>query len=64
MHIYNVGYGSYEESERAQLWHEKKFSQKHFEQMIAKIVADVLKNREEAEKETFQDVFPEVVQEL
>ena len=64
MHIYNVGYTSYEESAGAQLWHEKKFSQEDFEGMIARIVAEEFKDCKEADKITFQDVFFEVVQGL
>ena len=36
-HIYELGYGSYEESEFAQLQHRRKFSQSRFEKMVLEL---------------------------
>lgn len=67
MYFYNIGYNSYEESDYSQLWHEKKYSEKEFKEIIFKIILDIFKNRTEEDKKwekTFQHILPEVVEQL
>lgn len=42
MYVYNVGYGSPEESEYSQLCHETKYSKEEFHQIILKAIEEVL----------------------
>lgn len=55
MHIYNIGYNSYEESEYVQLYHEKKFSQKEFENIVIEAVVSVLKKYKELKNSSVED---------
>jgi hypothetical protein len=66
MHIYNIGYSSYEESDYYQLYHEKKFSKEEFEEMVAKATINVLKDSDEDSyfMLTFQQILYAVVKEL
>lgn len=75
MYVYNVGYHSYEESEYCQLYHEKKFNQKEFEDIVIEAAISVLKESEHVNNYkdykhegrvtiTFQDIFFSVVEVL
>jgi len=64
MYIYNIGYHTYEENEYVQLYHKKKFSKKEFENIIIQITKNILKNKTKKEHLCFQDILPEVIEEL
>jgi hypothetical protein len=63
MHIYNVGYGTREESDYFQLCHKQKFSKGEFELIVAAAVTKVLKGMKpkERRKATFQKILYSVV---
>jgi len=63
MYIYNMGYYSHEESEYTQLYHEDKFSEQEFEEIIMKSATKIL-DGENVENTSFQDIYHEVVEEL
>lgn len=66
MHLYNIGYSTYEESDCIQLYHKKKFSKKEFEKIAAEATINVLKEykTEKDEQITFQEIFHSVIEEL
>jgi len=45
MEIYNIGYYTYEESDYAQLYHEKKFTKKELDEIIFKASLSVIKKK-------------------
>ncbi len=65
-YIYNIGYGTCEESDYFQLCHEIKYSQREFEKIIVKIVMKEFKGHkvEKDEKISFQDILYRLVEEL
>jgi len=66
MHIYELGYHSYEESQYTQLYHEKKFNQNEFEKIICQAAANILKGYKirKGERISFQDINFSVAEEL
>lgn len=62
-YIYNIGYHTYEESEYTQLYHELKYTQKEFEEIVKQITTKILRKRKET-RMTFQDIHCEVCNEL
>lgn len=66
MHIYNLGYHTYEESDYVQLYHKKKYSKKEFEKVVAKAAVSVLKNskNKKENKISFQDIFFSLIEGL
>ena len=45
MYIYNIGYHSYEESEYIQIYHQKKFNDKEFGEIVMRVVVNILNNQ-------------------
>jgi len=66
MHIYNIGYGTREESDYFQLHHKQKFSKSEFEMIVAAAVTKLLKvmKPKERERATFQKILYAVTDEL
>ena len=44
MHIYNFGHHSHEESEYIQLYHDKKFTPKEFEEIVMESASKIIDN--------------------
>lgn len=68
-YVYNIGYGSYEESDFAQLLHTKKFSnarlRKLVEAAILRIVARTRrKGRRKRKRNSYQNIHDQVVERL
>ena len=66
MYIYSMGYHTYEESDNIQLYHEKKFSKKKFEDIVTKATVNVLKEPEFKKDKhiSFQDIIYDIAEEL
>jgi len=66
MHIYNIGYGTREESDYIQFYHKQKFSKTELERIVARTVTKILRNmkQDERERATFQKILYAVVDEL
>jgi len=54
-YIYELGYGSYEESEFAQLQHRRKFSQSRFEKMVLECVVQAARMEVEVHKKQWSE---------
>lgn len=74
IHLYNIGYGSYENSEYAQFIFDKKLSKKELWDYVSKATINALKYALKHENEffwgfkeegiKFEDIFPRVIVEL
>lgn len=66
MYIYNIGYGTREESDYYQLYHKQRFTKSKFEMIVSKAVAKILRSmkQDQRERATFQDILYAVVDEL
>ncbi len=71
VHIYSIGYGTYEESEYAQLYHEKKFTDAQLEKLVHKAVTKILRNMLKDKPDyiyedgpSFEGIFHSVCEEL
>ncbi len=66
MHIYNIGYGTCEESDYIQIYHKQKFTKSEFETIVAGVVIKVLRGMKPMERKrvTFQKILYPVLQEL
>lgn len=71
MHIYSIGYGTYEESEYEQFYHQKKYTKSQLSKLVhkavTKVLEDMMKDKPSYVHEdgpTFQDIFHKVCEKL
>ena len=63
MHIYNFGYHSHEESEYIQLYHNSKFTQKEFEEIVMNSASNII-DAEGGKDTSFEHIFLDVLDDL